>query len=122
MTRQQLNDEEIKVAIAARFGCRSEDVILVARPVKGFMGRYIGEKIYASVPVKDEMDTMKERINEAFKKIAQECIKDLPCDENDPCCECDRCEICDERAAHAEGMADAAAIFADTLGIEVIEI
>lgn len=122
MERQQLTKEDIKVAIAARFGASSKDVALWIEPRIAEDGTYKGVDIKASIPVKDEKETMKERINEAFKKIAQECIKDLPCDENDPCCECDRCEICDERAAHAEGMADAAAIFADALGIEVIEI
>ena len=123
MARQQLNDEEIKVAIAARFGCRSEDVILVSRPVRGATGHYIGDKIYASVPVKDEMDIVRENITKAMREIGAEVLEHTDVCDGD-CTGCGKCnpDTDENENDYVKGLATAAAIFAEALGIEVIDL
>lgn len=124
MERQQLNDEEIKVAIAARFGCRSEDVILVSKPVKGITGAYIGDKIYASIPVKDEIDTVRENITEAMRKIGIEILEhtDVCGGDCTGCGECKNPATDENENDYVNGLAVAAAIFAESLGIEVADL
>lgn len=120
MTRQQLNDEEIKVAIAARFGCHSEDVILGTRPV---IGATIGAKIYASVPAKDEIDTVRENITKAMREIGAEVLEHTDVCDGD-CTGCGKCnpDTGEYEDDYIKGLATAAAIFAEALGIEVIDL
>jgi hypothetical protein len=123
MARQQLNDEEIKAAIAARFGCHSNDVILTSKPVT-LNGHWIGDSITASVPVKDELDTARENIKKAMREIGAEVLEhtDVCGGDCTGCGECKNPTTDENENDYVHGLAVAAAIFAESLGIEVADL
>lgn len=101
-----LNKDEIREALARDYGVKPKDVSIVTNAGNHEPTAIIDNiDLTAESKETDELSTVKERINEAMKKIADEMlIHEHPDDDN-----------------INTGMALAAAIFADTLGIDVVD-